>query len=181
MIRRVLCSDIVEVPADAMVYSTNVRLALTGGVGESLLSKFGISAQIRLQDQSVGSGRQMADVGDVLLTEIPGSPWKVVFHTVATDEQYHTDPETVRSILKRCFRSSSQRPDISSIATSALGCGYGDLDIRQFALIADEVSREWEGSRIQLFTIVARDPSEFEKLASTVSRMVGWTIERGND
>jgi O-acetyl-ADP-ribose deacetylase (regulator of RNase III) len=105
----------------------------------------------------------------------------VVFHTIATDEQYHTDPETVRSILRRCFRQCCQRTDISSITSSALGCGYGDLDLKQFAMIADEVSREWEESKIQQFTVVIQDSSEYEKLASALMQMKGWTIdEKGN-
>src|SRR4051812_17273539 len=108
MKKQVVCANIVEIASDALIYSTNVRLALTGGVGLALLRKFGIGVQIELQSKSLGTGRQLAEVGEIIESKIAGGPWRHVFHTVATDEVYHTEPAIVRSILQRCLKRSAQ-------------------------------------------------------------------------
>lgn len=179
MKRSIICRDIVELPSDALIYSTNVRLMLTGGVGAAILKKFGIRVQIELQDQSLGSGRQMADVGEVLETRIPGSPWKRVFHTIATDEMYRTDPQVVRAILLRCLRRCAESADLRAITCSALGAGYGDLELTAFVAIADEVCSEFEDSGIQSFAVVSRDPDEFGKLLAVAATFPKWRTNEG--
>src|SRR4051794_37670469 len=124
MERLVINANIVEVEADALVYSTNTQLALTGGVGAALMKKCGWGIQSDLQSCSPGTGRQMAEVGDVFETQSPDHPWKIIFHTVATDELYHTDPSTVSRILKRCVRRCAELGNIKSLITSPLGSGY---------------------------------------------------------
>lgn len=133
MKRFIQCADIVKVPADAMIYSTNMRLTLTGGVGAALLREFGIGVQIALQSQSPASGRQQAEVGDVLQVPVATGRWKRVFHTIATDELYCTKASTVQSILRRCLQQCVDAKDVRTITCSALGCGYGDLDIVEFS------------------------------------------------
>jgi O-acetyl-ADP-ribose deacetylase (regulator of RNase III) len=177
MKRQIICSDIVEVPSDALIYSTNVRLTLTGGVGAALLKKFGFPVQIGLQNQSSSSGRHLAEVGDIIENKIAGGPWKKVFHTIATDEMYHTDPDVVRSILKRCFRRCAENGDVLSVTCSALGSGYGDLDLAVFATIAEETCRQFDSSVIESFSIVSCDSAECDVLRSVVA--ADWTLTNG--
>lgn len=177
MNRSITQGNIIDVPADALVYSTNVQLMLTGGVGAALLARFGIHVQIDLQSRSLGGGRQLADVGEVLETQISGSPWKHVFHTIATNEAYHTEPDVVRSVLRSCLRRSVQAGDVASIVCSALGTGYGDLDLARFIQIAEEVCREFDNSPLQDFAIVCRDAAECEALRRGAVGFGGWALK----
>jgi O-acetyl-ADP-ribose deacetylase (regulator of RNase III) len=167
-------NDIAEVTADALIYSTNIRLALTGGVGAALLRKFGIGMQIQLQDASLGSGRQMAEVGEVFETCVGGSPWKRIFHTIATDELYRTDPGVVENILRGCLHRCALAGDIHSVVSSALGAGYGDLDIATFVQIASRVCGEFHGSSIQNFSLVVFDQDEFNSVCEIASKYGAW-------
>ncbi len=161
MKRQLINSNIVEVPADALVYSTNVQLLLTGGVGAALVDRFGIRIQDALE---VAAGIPTAQVGDVLETSLPGVPWKVIFHTIATDKLYYTRSEIVTSILRKCFLRGIELGSIRSLITSPLGCGYGDLDLAQFLHIADQLCAEFDKSTIEMFAIVCRGKEHFGQL-----------------
>ena len=174
MKRKIVHADIVEVTADVLIYSTNTRLALTGGVASALLGKFGIGVQIVLHGESLGTGRQMAEVGDVFVTSIVGSPWKNVFHTIATDEIYHTEEDAVRSILRACFRKCAASSDLQTIVCSALGTGYGDLDLATFLTIAHQVCDEFDRSGIVSFSVVVRESDEFKTLCDAGTRIGSW-------
>jgi O-acetyl-ADP-ribose deacetylase (regulator of RNase III) len=180
MKRTIRCADIVTVRSDAMIYSTNVRLALTGGVGAALVKQYGIGVQIDLQDQSLGTGRQMADVGEVIETRITDAPWKRVFHTIATDELYHTAPSSVRDILRTCFKKCAASASIKTITCSALGTGYGNLELPAFMAIADEVSRDFMGSGFSSFTVVVRDSAEYQVLCDFIGHTDGWSQTEAN-
>jgi O-acetyl-ADP-ribose deacetylase (regulator of RNase III) len=173
MKRLIKCADIVKVPADAMIYSTNMRLALTGGVGAALLREFGFAVQIALQSQSPASGQQQADVGDIFQMPVAAGPWKRLFHTIATDDLYCTKAPTVRSILHRCLQACVDATDVRTITCSALGCGYGDLDISDFLSIADEVCNEFDQQRLDSFTIVVLDREEHRVLSGAASKYNG--------
>ena len=139
---RLLChTDITTYPADVLIYSTNVQLMLSGGVGACLLQRYGRSFQADLFAQLDASGRKLASVGDVFLTHTPGLPWKRVYHVVAADPFYHTDPEVVRRILRQCLTECSADPGISTVAMSPLGAGYGDLAFPLFLDLVSEVSQ----------------------------------------
>ncbi len=175
MKRQLIRSNIIDIEADALIYSTNARLALTGGVGAALLEKFGLVLQNELLCCSSGTGRQMAEVGDVFETRLPGMPWKCIFHTIATDDLYHTRPETVLAILRKCFRRCVELQAINSIITSPLGAGYGDLELDRFVKIADQVCTEYDKSQVQTFAVVCRDQDEFERLVkATTSVNESW-------
>lgn len=174
MKRYIIHADIVTVEADALIYSTNVRLALTGGVGAALVREYGIGIQIALQDQSLGTGRQLADVGEVFTTWIAGAPWKRVFHAIATDEQYHTEAARVRAILRACFRRCEESNDLRTIVCSVLGAGYGDLDPCAFLLISNQVCDEFDYGAITSFAVVVHDPEEYALLVDASTRLRDW-------
>lgn len=174
---RLLChTDITTHPADALIYSTNVQLMLSGGVGACLLRRYGRSFQADLHAQLAASGRKLAAVGDVFLTRTPGLPWKRVYHVVATDPFYRTDPEVVRCILTRCLTECSADPAISSVVTSALGAGYGDLAFPLFLEIASELSlRDLQLSDI---TVCCDDEDFFRELVDHRKHLpVYWTVQ----
>lgn len=174
MKRRILCADITQIASDAMIYSTNVRLTLTGGVGAALFRAFGVGVQIDLQTRSPGTGRELAEVGDIIETHIPGSPWKGVFHTIATSELYHTDAAIVARILRRCLARCAASDDLRKITCSALGTGYGDLELPHFFQICDAVCTEFDGSPLQEFAIIIQNQTEFETLRHTAEAAKGW-------
>ncbi len=176
MKRHIVCADIIHIASDAMIYSTNVRLTLTGGVGAALFRAFGVGVQIDLQTRSPGTGRELAEVGDVIESPIPGSPWKRVFHTIATSELYHTDPAVVARILRRCLARCAASDDLRKITCSALGTGYGDLELPHFFQICDEVCTEFDGSPLEEFVIVIQDQAEFETLLRTAGAAKGWIL-----
>jgi O-acetyl-ADP-ribose deacetylase (regulator of RNase III) len=176
MKKHVGLGDITTWAADALIYSTNVRLALTGGVGAALLKRFGIAVQIELQGKSAGGGRRLAEVGDVFTTSISGAPWKRVFHTIATSELYHTRATTVRAILEVCLRSCAASTDIRSVVCSALGSGYGDLEAGEFLAIADEVLNELVVSPIEEFTVVEFDEKQYLSLCDAAVKIPGWSV-----
>jgi O-acetyl-ADP-ribose deacetylase (regulator of RNase III) len=152
-------ADAVEVGGDAFLYSTNTQLALTGGVGASLRARFGMEIQQELH--RTAKGRTVA-VGDVFETSLPGLPWHCIFHAIATDEVYHTDPEVVSRILRRCFDRCGEFR-YSRLVTSALGTGYGDLDVSDFVRIVDAAVAGAPGCLKEL-CIVCHDQSDYEKL-----------------
>ena len=178
MKHRILCADITQVASDAMIYSTNLRLTLTGGVGAALFREFGVGVQIDLQSQSPGTGRELAEVGQCIETHIPASPWKRVFHTIATTELYHTDPAVVTSILRHCLKRCAASKDLRKITCSALGTGYGDLELADFFHLCDSVCTEFSGTPLEEFTIVSQSRAEFEILRhAAISAANGWEID----
>lgn len=139
MRRFIRLGDITAAKADALIYSTNTMCLLTGGVGAALSRKYGPKLQVGLRSQLIASKRAQASPGDVFEYSLPEMPWKTVFHTVATNAQYHTDPESVRKILHTCAARCCERGDIASVAISPLGTGFGDLKLAHFIDVAADV------------------------------------------
>lgn len=174
---RLLCfADITTHAADALIYSTNVQLMLSGGVGACLLQRYGKSFQADLHAQLAASGRKLAAVGDIFLTRTPGLPWKWVYHVVATDPFYRTDPEVVRRVLNRCLTECSAALEISSVVTSPLGAGYGDLAFPLFLEIASELSLS--PRQLEDFTICCDDRDFFMELVDHRKNLsVLWAVQ----
>ncbi|NWK57770.1 macro domain-containing protein [Verrucomicrobiaceae bacterium N1E253] len=159
------------VKGDALIYSTNVQLMLSGGVGACLLQKFGNDFQSDLYRQLDSSGRKLAEVGEIFQTELSDASWRLVLHTIATDPMYHTDPEVVRSLVARSFETCSERKDITSIIMSPLGAGYGDLEMDTFLQIVTEESLRYEDSSITSLTICCDFELSFRDLVCTASTL----------
>jgi O-acetyl-ADP-ribose deacetylase (regulator of RNase III) len=177
MKRSIIHADITKIASDAMIYSTNVRLTLTGGVGAALFREFGVGIQIDLQSSSLGTGRELAEVGDVFETHIPESPWKRVFHTIATTELYHTDRTVVENILRRCFKRCVAAGDLRSVTCSALGTGYGDLELYRFLAACNLVCTEFDDSPLEEFAIVIHAREEFDLLVKSAKTLDQWNVK----
>jgi O-acetyl-ADP-ribose deacetylase (regulator of RNase III) len=172
MKRSFIESDIVEVNADALIYSTNYQLMLSGGVGACLYQKFGNQFQNDLYRKIDSLGRKCANIGEVFFSEMHEGPWKVIVHTVATDPFYHTDPAIVRTILRQTFAHLANCPAVKSVVMSPLGAGYGDLPIDTFLKIVTDESRAYEDSTIEHLMICCDSILTIRELAATAKQML---------
>jgi O-acetyl-ADP-ribose deacetylase (regulator of RNase III) len=124
--------NIVDVVSDAMIYSTNTRLALTGGVGSALVKKYGIEIQLKLINLSQGNGMELAEIGDVISVKTSTMPWKVLIHTVVTDGSYIATADIVKSVIEKAFNLCVENDATKKITISELGTGFGSLTSAQF-------------------------------------------------
>ena len=145
--------DLLELPADALVYSTNVLLNCTGGVGACLLERYGKQVQTDLHQLLSDRGTRFAEQGAVFQHVTDGMPYKQVFHTVPCDGFYDTTEEIVKGILRYCLEQCSATEDIRTIAMSALATGYGRLLFDDFFRIASSIFTENNYPGIDTITI----------------------------
>ncbi len=85
--------EIIEYPADVLIYSTNRKLI----IGASLRSQYGYQIQQLLYEQKQSGNSLEAKVGDVFEGKLNNMRWSKVLHASATDSDYKTDPSVVKS------------------------------------------------------------------------------------
>ncbi len=127
--------DIVDASADAIVFSTNEHLFLSGGAGASFLGVHGDPLQKAMQRALAATGAKVAARGSVF--EIaPAETWQSrFFAVVATNGFYETSREDTRRVLEQVLGRCAEIPGIESVVTTALGTGYGNMEIEDFAEI----------------------------------------------
>ena len=145
-----------DASVDALIYSTNPNLALTGGVGQALLNKYGYEFQDRLYQQS----EIPVETGSVLTTI---NPWPLCFHCIAVDENYQVDDKIVINMLKECFAACDENFAIQSVALSPIGCGYGNLHVSEFGGLLRQVCKLFDASDLKV-TLVTQQKSDYETL-----------------
>src|SRR4051812_22493006 len=91
--------DILDVPADVLVCSANVYLALSGGVGGAFLLRYGAAMQEALLQHLASRGVRHLERGEVVTMPPCGSPYQAVLHAVAVDGVYDTTPEIVGEVV----------------------------------------------------------------------------------
>jgi O-acetyl-ADP-ribose deacetylase (regulator of RNase III) len=133
--RRIRQGDIVDAIADAIVFSTNEHLFLSGGAGASLLGVHGDPLQKAMQRALAATGAKMAARGSVF--EIaPAETWGCrFFAVVAANGFYETSREDTRQALENVLGRCAEIPGIASVVTTALGTGYGNMEIEDFVEI----------------------------------------------
>jgi O-acetyl-ADP-ribose deacetylase (regulator of RNase III) len=156
--------DITESDVDAVIYSTNPNLLLSGGVGKALVTKFGQEIQERLAESAAIDLRNESRLGAVVSCKVASMPWRLLLHTVVTDDTYTTDPDIVRSALIRSLDICDQSYGVHSIAVSALGCGYGDLPHSKFMDILKVVVEQYAHSDLRRITVVCNNHKYIEQL-----------------
>lgn len=149
--------DVVDEPADALIYSTNVLLNSSGGVGSCLVEKYGRHVQDDLHQILKDQDRKFANQGEVFEMVSEGMPYKKVFHTVPNDPVYNTDTMIVESILCFCLTSANDDPEVETVAVSALATGYGKLYFDEFFRTVDKVVRENDYPNLQTLTVCVYD------------------------
>ena len=155
--------DIVDEQADAMIYSTNVMLNCTGGVGACLLVRYGRHVQTELHGLLAARGTQFASQGEIFEHVCKGMPYRKLFHTVPNDPLYNASPEIVEGILRRCLAQCAEDDNIRSLAVSALATGYGHLEFEDFFRVADKVLNDEAYAAIERISICIADLPSYEQ------------------
>lgn len=127
--------DVVDASPDALVFSTNEHLFLSGGAGASLLGVHGSVLQQAMDRSLAASGRKVAERGSVF--EIaPAATWPFrLFAVVAANGFYETSEQDTRRALDRVLSRCEELPEIKNVTITALGTGYGNMEIEDFVSI----------------------------------------------
>jgi O-acetyl-ADP-ribose deacetylase (regulator of RNase III) len=123
--------DIVDTVADAIVFSTNEHLFLSGGAGASLLGKHGKPLQQAMDRALAASGAKIAHRGSIF--EIaPAETWGRMFAVVAANGFYETSREETAAALQNVLQRCAEIEEVKTVAITALGTGYGNMEIEDF-------------------------------------------------
>ena len=126
--------DIVDTVADAIVFSTNEHLFLSGGAGASLLGKHGKPLQEAMHRIMAKRGIKVAPRGSVFEIE-PAETWGRMFAVVAANGFYETTREDTEAALCEVLRRCAAIGGVKTVAITALGTGYGNMEIEDFAAL----------------------------------------------
>ena len=165
---KVVKGDLLDQGVDALIYSTNAHLNLCGGVGKSLVDRFGGKIQEKLMQSAKDQVFGNVEPGAVINCRTEPMPWRLLIHTVATDDMYYTNPEIVRSVLTDALDLCDQTYGVAVIATSALGCGYGDLPHQRFAEILVSVVNEYQDTDLKEIRVVCNNIDYASQLKSVL-------------
>lgn len=156
--------DITNSKEDALVYSTNKSLLLSGGVGQALVNRYGQQVQNRLFKHAQSADKPNVQVGDVFVSKEAQLPWQIVVHTVVTDEEYNTSLDVLKAVLAEALEVCDNSYGVFSIAMSALGCGYGDCSHKDFIKLLRIVSTEYNDSDLQRIVVYCKQPDFYQQL-----------------
>lgn len=127
--------DVVDVRPDALIFSTNEHLFLSGGAGASLLGVHGRPLQDAMDHALASSGRKVAERGSIF--EIaPAATWPFrLFAVVAANGFYETCEQDTRRAVENVLARCSELPELQKVTITALGTGYGNMEIEDFVSI----------------------------------------------
>jgi O-acetyl-ADP-ribose deacetylase (regulator of RNase III) len=158
--RAIRQSDILNDPADALVYSTNVLFNCTGGVGGALLMRYGAHVQKELHALLSARSERFMKQGDVIDHVPYGLPYRHLLHTFPCDGMYDTSTDIVEDVLRRALQICIQDQLVSRVAVSALATGYGHMALDDFIPIAARVFNDPDFAAIpQIVLCLPDDPS----------------------
>ena len=167
--------DLLDQPAEALIYSSNVQLRCSGGVGAALVDRYGPEVQRGLK--LLLTGRRACEQGEIFEWTPPGMGRKTVFHTVPTDLWHNTKPEIVEDVLRRTLTRCVER-GITRVALSALATGYGDLLLKEFLEVADRVFCDPSFVSIQEAVLCLPDADSYVLALKIVeSGKLHWRVE----
>lgn len=127
--------DVVDATPDVLIFSTNEHLFLSGGAGASLLGAHGDALQKAMHQALAASRKRVAARGSVYEIE-PSESWSSrLFAVVAANGFYETNADDTRGALEGILRRCATIPEIGTVATTALGTGYGNMEIEDFVSI----------------------------------------------
>jgi len=152
--------DILDQPAEALIYSANVELNCSGGVGGALVDRYGAEVQTALHGLLANTEKRRATQGNVFEQTLPGMPYRAVFHTIPTNRWHQTNPAIVAQVLEQALNRCVER-EIRSVALSALATGFGDLIMEDFLLLADGILHDPAFQPIGEVTLCLNDAPAF--------------------
>ena len=161
--------DVLDLKADALIYSTNVILTCSGGVGACLVKRYGRHVQDDLHGLLRDQDIKFADQGSVFQLVSSGMAYSKGFHTIPCDGFYNTTPEIVTEILGRCLRECVASPAIRSVALSALATGYGRMGYDEFFRVASSVLADSEFASLDSVTLCIYDPYSYSLAREQIS------------
>lgn len=127
--------DVADATPDALIFSTNEHLFLSGGAGASLLGVHGDPLQRAMQRALAASGAKVALRGSLFVIE-PAETWPFrIFPVVAANGFYETSKDDTREALEGILRRCGEMPEVKRVVTTALGTGYGNMEIEDFVEI----------------------------------------------
>jgi O-acetyl-ADP-ribose deacetylase (regulator of RNase III) len=170
MKRLVKNTDVLDEPADTLIYSTNVMLNCTGGVGACLVSRYGAHVQAELHSLLKARGTMYAAQGDVFPYVCSGMPYRKVFHTMPCDGWYETSSEIVERVLRQCLGQCVGTNDVKAVAMSALATGYGHLDFEDFFRVAARTVNDPAYSGIEKITVCIADVPSYQQAVELIRR-----------
>lgn len=156
-------ADIAQEPCDALIYSTNVQLNCTGGVGGALMARYGKALQEELHGLLKRSGRRFVPQGELFDLVIPGMPYRHLIHTIPCDGFYDTSPEIVEDILRRALDICAADANVKRVAVSALGTGYGHLKLEDFLRIANQAFQAPRAALLEDIVICIEGVETFDR------------------
>jgi O-acetyl-ADP-ribose deacetylase (regulator of RNase III) len=165
----VKCGDILDEPAEVLVCSANCLLNLSGGVGGELLRRYGMALQTQLHGMLARRSPRAASRGEVFVMTDPKLPYKAVLHAVAVDAWYHTTPDIVREVVLRSLREAA-RLGAKMVALTALGTGFGDMDLRGFGEVINS-SRSGEFAPLEE-VVICLEEDRAEELREIVENQL---------
>ena len=155
--------DILEVSADALICSANVHLNMSGGVNGAILVKHGDQMQHELRKHLSDRAISSVPPGSVVPTNPCGTPFRIVFHTVAIDLFYETSHELIVSTLDNALKMCVENR-FETVALTAVGTGYGRFSIADFAKVVMELqSKNYPG--LKTVTVAIQNESKAEELS----------------
>lgn len=134
--------DILDLPAEALIYSTNVLLNCSGGIGACLVERYGRQVQEDLHGILRERGIRFVERGSVFQRVSRGMPLQMVFHTVPRNGFYETTGDFIADILRHCLGECLQSGRVRTVVVSALATGFGQLPFDEFFRIAAAVFAE---------------------------------------
>jgi O-acetyl-ADP-ribose deacetylase (regulator of RNase III) len=166
---RVHQGDLLDVPADVLVCSANVFLALSGGVGGAFLLRYGPAMQEALQQYLSGRALRHVEQGAVIAMPPCGSPYRAVLHAVAVDGAYDSSPAVVASVLAESLRQAAAL-GAHTVALAAVATGYGRMSMADFAAGLRQVVRG-SFAPVERVTIGLRSASDVEELLALMPEL----------
>ena len=130
--------DIVDTVADAIVFSTNEHLFLSGGAGASLLGKHGKPLQETMHRIMAKRKIKVAPRGSIFEID-PAETWGRMFAVVAANGFYETSREDTEAALREVIQRCSEIEGVKTVAITALGTGYGNMEIEDFVALFCEI------------------------------------------
>lgn len=150
--------DATSYPADILVAGANPWLRLTGGVGAALLAAAGQRVANEMAEHLARAGAAHLPTGSIVTTSAGPLPFQEVWHVVTVDHKYKAHHAVVESCLREIFARAAGR----HLVLSALGTGYGGLEMVDFLLLLRLALAERE-ARVTL-VLGRQDQAELARL-----------------
>ncbi len=163
-------ADVLDLQVDALIYSTNVMLNCSGGVGAALRMRYGQQVQTELHDLLRQQGRRQAHQGELFAYAPTGTPYEMIYHTLPCDAWYQSSPAQVAELLQRALRNCVQEKNIQRVGLSALATGFGHVEFLDFFRVAAPILADPAYESLDWVCIAVPDRAFYERARELIRR-----------